>query len=53
MKKNGHIFYKPCYVFSGARNVVGVRRPRNARRAVSIIDSGVDFGAENEEVVFI
>ena len=52
-EKNGHIFYKPCYVFRGARNVVGVRRPRNARRAVSIIDSCVDFGAENEEVDFI
>ena len=36
-----------------SRNVLGVRRPRNAWRAVSIIDSGVDFGAENEEVVFI
>ena len=53
MKKNDHIFYKPCYVFRGARNVVGVRRPRNARRAVSIIDSSVDCGPKNEEVVFI
>ena len=47
------IFYNPCYVFRGVRSVVGVRRPRKARGSVSVIDSGVGFGAENEEVVFI